>query len=103
MLTLGKPIHPLQQSVIAHEYLYFRAFQSFKEVLSLAPDFARRTEIHLRLGVMYKAKGHYSSSVDHFRRALASTGPASFSKQESKINHPDNAITMHIVLIENIS
>ena len=61
-----------------------RAVDSFKEVLELAPDFARRGEIHLRLGVMFKTKGHFASSLDHFKKASSLSGPASFSKLESK-------------------
>ncbi len=61
-----------------------RAMQSFKQVLTLVPEFARRGEIHLRLGVMFKTKGDYNSSNHHFKQASQLSGPASFSKLESE-------------------
>ena len=61
-----------------------RAIECFTKVLSLSTNFARAGEIHLRLGVMFKTKGDYMSSMDHFQKAVAITGPASFSRLESK-------------------
>ncbi len=56
--------------------------ESFHKVLHLCPKFARVNEINLRLGVMYKMKGDYTASMDHFERAIAISGPASLSKLE---------------------
>ena len=33
---------------------------------------------------MFKTKGEYLLSMDHFQKALTITGPASFSRLESK-------------------
>ena len=61
-----------------------RAIDCFSKVLSQSSTFARAGEIHLRLGVMFKTKGDYLLSMEHFQKALAITGPASFSRLESK-------------------
>ena len=61
-----------------------RAIDCFSKVLSQGSSFARAGEIHLRLGVMFKTKGDYLLSMDHFQKALTITGPASFSRLESK-------------------
>ena len=61
-----------------------RAIDCFNKVLSQSSTFARAGEIHLRLGVMFKTKGDYRLSMEHFQKALAITGPASFSRLESK-------------------
>ena len=61
-----------------------RAIDCFNKVLSQSSTFARAGEIHLRLGVMFKTKGDYLLSMNHFQKALAITGPASFSRLESK-------------------
>ena len=61
-----------------------RAIDCFSKVLSQSSSFARAGEIHLRLGVMFKTKGEYLLSMDHFQKALTITGPASFSRLESK-------------------
>lgn len=62
----------------------YRAMQSFSEVLTVAPEFTRRCEIHIRLGVLFKTKGDYHNSVHHFKQAANMSGPASISKSESK-------------------
>ena len=64
--------------------LTHRAIDCFSKVLSQSSSFARAGEIHLRLGVMFKTKGEYLLSMDHFQKALTITGPASFSRLESK-------------------
>lgn len=70
-------------------------------VLMLAPSFARSSEVHLRLAVMFKKRGEYTKSADHFRKALSIPGPSSFSKVESELliqNRPFNSPTSTRVL-----
>ena len=61
-----------------------RAIEVFQSVLRLSPSFARSSEVHLRLGVMFKKRGDFQRSTEHFRKALNSSGPSSLNKLESK-------------------
>lgn len=42
----------------------FRSIETFRKVLSLSPDFARLSEIFVRLGMMHKSKGEYSLALE---------------------------------------
>ena len=56
----------------------------FQNVLQLCPSFARSSEVHLRLGVMFKKIGQYEMSAESFRKAHSIPGPSSFNKLESE-------------------
>lgn len=63
---------------------FLRAIEVFQSVLSLSPSFARASEVHLRLGVMFKKRGEYEKSLKHYKSALTAAGPSSLTKLESK-------------------
>ena len=56
--------------------------EAFRKVLLLSPNFARVSEVHLRLGVVCKMKGNYMASLEHFQEAACTTGPSSLNKLE---------------------
>ncbi|KAG8189478.1 hypothetical protein JTE90_018130 [Oedothorax gibbosus] len=61
---------------------YFRAIETFKDVLYLDPGFLRSNEVHLRLAVMFKLLEDYESSYKHFQLVLADSSPCSLSRSE---------------------
>ncbi|XP_034042595.1 lysine-specific demethylase 6A isoform X2 [Thalassophryne amazonica] len=67
-------------------YFHYNAFQwaikAFQEVLYIEPSFSRVTEIHLRLGLMFKVNTDYESSLKHFQLALIDSNPCTLSKAE---------------------
>uniref|UniRef100_A0A8C7JKK6 [histone H3]-trimethyl-L-lysine(27) demethylase n=1 Tax=Oncorhynchus kisutch TaxID=8019 RepID=A0A8C7JKK6_ONCKI len=69
-------------------YFHYNAFQwaikAFQEVLYVDPSFSRATEIHMRLGLMFKGNTDYESSLKHFQLALIDSNPCTLSKAESK-------------------
>uniref|UniRef100_A0A8D0CXL0 [histone H3]-trimethyl-L-lysine(27) demethylase n=1 Tax=Sander lucioperca TaxID=283035 RepID=A0A8D0CXL0_SANLU len=69
-------------------YFHYNAFQwaikAFQEVLYIDPGFSRSKEIHLRLGLMFKANTDYESSLKHFQLALIDSNLCTLSKAESK-------------------
>uniref|UniRef100_A0A8C9Y1N3 [histone H3]-trimethyl-L-lysine(27) demethylase n=1 Tax=Sander lucioperca TaxID=283035 RepID=A0A8C9Y1N3_SANLU len=87
-------------------YFHYNAFQclptpsdpthhqmAFQEVLYIDPGFSRSKEIHLRLGLMFKANTDYESSLKHFQLALIDSNLCTLSKAESKYcryNHHGN-------------
>ncbi|XP_055958910.1 lysine-specific demethylase 6A isoform X2 [Patella vulgata] len=62
------------------------AIKSFQQVLYVDPGFKRANEIHIRLGLMFKANGNYSASSKHFRLALNDSSESSLSKLEIRLN-----------------
>eukprot|EP01129_Flabellula_baltica_P004059 TRINITY_DN1385_c0_g2_i2.p1 TRINITY_DN1385_c0_g2~~TRINITY_DN1385_c0_g2_i2.p1 ORF type:complete len:361 (-),score=61.46 TRINITY_DN1385_c0_g2_i2:219-1301(-) len=52
---------------------YEFAEKSFKNVLSIEPNFPKTEEIHFRLGVLYKNLGRYDEALEIFENALKST------------------------------
>ncbi|KAF1383007.1 hypothetical protein PFLUV_G00149760 [Perca fluviatilis] len=67
-------------------YFHYNAFQwaikAFQEVLYIDPGFSRSKEIHLRLGLMFKANTDYESSLKHFQLALIDSNLCTLSKAE---------------------
>uniref|UniRef100_A0A674CMM9 [histone H3]-trimethyl-L-lysine(27) demethylase n=1 Tax=Salmo trutta TaxID=8032 RepID=A0A674CMM9_SALTR len=59
-----------------------RAIKAFQEVLYIDPSFSRATEIHMRLGLMFKGNTDYESSLKHFQLALIDSNPCTLSKAE---------------------
>lgn len=41
-----------------------RSLLAFQKVLYLAPDFARLSEVHIRMALMYKNKGDLNKSME---------------------------------------
>lgn len=41
-----------------------RAVKAFHKVLSISPNFARLSEVHVRLGIIFKFQQEYSLAVD---------------------------------------
>ena len=59
------------------------AIRAYQEVLYLDTQFVRRADIHLRLGIIHKQLGDYSTSLKHLQRALADpTGGCSLTRSE---------------------
>ncbi|XP_069492596.1 lysine-specific demethylase 6A isoform X2 [Ambystoma mexicanum] len=67
-------------------YFHYNAFQwaikAFQEVLYIDPSFCQAKEIHLRLGLMFKANTDYESSLKHFKLALVDCNSCTLSKPE---------------------
>ena len=42
----------------------FRAVKAFDKVLSISPNFARLSEVHVRLGIIFKFQQDYSLAVE---------------------------------------
>ncbi|KAJ1119121.1 hypothetical protein NDU88_007307 [Pleurodeles waltl] len=67
-------------------YFHYNAFQwaikAFQEVLYIDPSFCQAKEIHLRLGLMFKANTDYESSLKHFKLALVDCNSSTLSKPE---------------------
>ncbi|XP_036316330.1 lysine-specific demethylase 6A isoform X12 [Pipistrellus kuhlii] len=67
-------------------YFHYNAFQwaikAFQEVLYVDPSFCRAKEIHLRLGLMFKANTDYESSLKHLQLALVDCNPCTLSNAE---------------------
>ena len=59
------------------------AIHAYQQVLYIDSQFPRRSDIHLRLGLIYKQLGDYSSSLRHLQRALSdSTSTCSLTRSE---------------------
>ncbi|XP_078514437.1 lysine-specific demethylase 6A isoform X2 [Lissotriton helveticus] len=67
-------------------YFHYNAFQwairAFQEVLYIDPSFCQAKEIHLRLGLMFKANTDYESSLKHFKLAMVDCNSSTLSKPE---------------------
>lgn len=63
---------------------YHRSIKAFQQLLYVCPDFQRANEVHLRLGLMFKANNEYESSLKHLQLAFADSAPCTFSKLESE-------------------
>ncbi|KAK3699393.1 hypothetical protein QZH41_018548 [Actinostola sp. cb2023] len=67
-------------------YFSFSAYQwaikVFQQVLYLDPGFSCSNEVHLRLGIIYKAQNNHEASIKHFHMALMDSNPCSLSKEE---------------------
>uniref|UniRef100_A0A8C8M6T0 [histone H3]-trimethyl-L-lysine(27) demethylase n=1 Tax=Oncorhynchus tshawytscha TaxID=74940 RepID=A0A8C8M6T0_ONCTS len=72
--------------VYFHYNTFHWAIQAFQDGLYIDPSFSRATEIHMRLGLMFKGNTNYKSSLKHFQLALIDSNPCTLSKAESK-NH----------------
>lgn len=72
-------------------YFHFNAFQwaikLFRELLYVSPEFQQACEVHLRLGLMFKATQEYELAHKHFLLALMDNSPCST---------PKNIIRFHI-------
>ncbi|XP_028971635.2 lysine-specific demethylase 6A isoform X3 [Esox lucius] len=71
-------------------YFHYNAFQwaikAFQDVLYIDPGFSRATEIHMRLGLMFKGNTDYESSLKHFQLALIDSNPCTLSKAEIRFH-----------------
>ncbi|UJR27393.1 hypothetical protein I4U23_008683 [Adineta vaga] len=70
--------------IVYHHYgLDNPAIRAYQQVLYLDSQFVRRSDVHLRLGLIYKQLGDYSTSLKHFQRALGdSTSTCSLTRPE---------------------
>ncbi|XP_048588663.1 lysine-specific demethylase 6A isoform X1 [Nematostella vectensis] len=68
--------------VYFHFATYQWAIKVFQQVLYLDPGFSCSNEVHLRLGIMFKAQNNYEASIKHFHMALMDSNPCSLSKTE---------------------
>lgn len=60
-----------------------RAAKAFQQLLYIDPVYCRANEVHLRLGLIFKATGELESSVKHFQLTLIDSAPCSLSQHES--------------------
>lgn len=62
-------------------YMHFNAYnwaiKAFREAIYVEPSFARSRDVHTRLGLIFKANGHYKLSEKHFNLAINDTRPNS--------------------------
>ncbi|XP_045066764.1 lysine-specific demethylase 6A isoform X4 [Coregonus clupeaformis] len=77
--SLSRPVQPPSSEAQAGQR---RAIKAFQEVLYIDPSFSRATEIHMRLGLMFKGNTDYESSLKHFQLALIDSNPCTLSKAE---------------------
>ncbi|KAL0985418.1 hypothetical protein UPYG_G00156640 [Umbra pygmaea] len=77
---------PVQPSSSETQAGQRRAIKAFQEVLYIAPSFSRATEIHMRLGLMFKGNTDYQSSLKHFQLALIDSNPCTLSKAEIRFH-----------------
>jgi lysine-specific demethylase 6A len=63
--------------------LFSSAIRAYQQVLYIDSQFTRRADVHLRLALLFKQLGDYSSSLKHFQRALGdSTSICSLTRSE---------------------
>lgn len=62
----------------------FRAVKAFQQLLYVSPSFQRANEVHLRLGLMFKATQEYESALKHLQLALVDNSPCTTPKSISK-------------------
>lgn len=71
-------------------YFHFSAYtwatKAFQHLLYLYPEFPRSNEVHIRLGLMFKAGSEYDSSLKHFWLALNDSNVCSLSKYEIRFH-----------------
>lgn len=71
-------------------YYHFNAYQmatkAFQQLLYVSPSFLRANEVHLRLGLMFKAAQEYESALKHLQLALADNGPCTVNKSTIKFH-----------------
>ncbi|XP_008198595.1 lysine-specific demethylase 6A isoform X2 [Tribolium castaneum] len=71
-------------------YFHFNAFQwavkAFQQLLYVSPSFQRANEVHLRLGLMFKATQEYESALKHLQLALVDNSPCSTPKSIIKFH-----------------
>uniref|UniRef100_A0A4W5L1G0 [histone H3]-trimethyl-L-lysine(27) demethylase n=1 Tax=Hucho hucho TaxID=62062 RepID=A0A4W5L1G0_9TELE len=68
--------------VYFHYNTYHWAIKAFQDGLYIDPSFSRATEIHMRLGLMFKGNTDYESSLKHFQLALIDSNPCTLSNAE---------------------
>ncbi|XP_064800049.1 lysine-specific demethylase 6A-like isoform X6 [Oncorhynchus masou masou] len=68
--------------VYFHYNTFHWAIKAFQDGLYIDPSFSRATEIHMRLGLMFKGNTNYESSLKHFQLALIDSNPCTLSKAE---------------------
>lgn len=76
----------LWDSFLIGEFYYSRATKFFQEVLYKDPAFSRSKEVHLRLGIIFKAAPHLGSALKHFLIALNDKNPSSLSDSQIKFH-----------------
>ncbi|KAJ7323700.1 Lysine-specific demethylase 6A [Desmophyllum pertusum] len=62
------------------------AIKIFQQVLYIDPSFNCSNEVHLRLGIIFKAQGSCEASIKHFQMALMDSSPCSLSKLEIRFH-----------------
>ncbi|XP_044256246.1 lysine-specific demethylase 6A isoform X2 [Tribolium madens] len=71
-------------------YFHFNAFQwavkAFQQLLYVSPSFQRANEVHLRLGLMFKATQEYESALKHLQLALVDNSPCTTPKSIIKFH-----------------
>lgn len=80
--------------VFVFRYAQRRSIKAFQQLLYVCPDFQRANEVHLRLGLMFKANNEFESSLKHLQLAFADSAPCTFSKLQSKYTHATHAMMM---------
>ena len=48
---------------ITSDSVFFRSIKAFQQLLYVDPSFARANEVHLRLGLMFKALNNFDASL----------------------------------------
>ncbi|XP_064800047.1 lysine-specific demethylase 6A-like isoform X5 [Oncorhynchus masou masou] len=77
--SLSRSVQPSSSEAQAGQR---RAIKAFQDGLYIDPSFSRATEIHMRLGLMFKGNTNYESSLKHFQLALIDSNPCTLSKAE---------------------
>ncbi|XP_008198630.2 lysine-specific demethylase 6A isoform X3 [Tribolium castaneum] len=62
------------------------AVKAFQQLLYVSPSFQRANEVHLRLGLMFKATQEYESALKHLQLALVDNSPCSTPKSIIKFH-----------------
>lgn len=70
-------------------YMHFNAYnwaiKAFRETLYVQPSFPKARDIHTRLGLIFKATGHFELSEKHFNLAISDTRPDSGSSSRHEL------------------
>jgi histone demethylase len=62
------------------------AVKAFQQLLYVCPSFQRANEVHLRLGLMFKATQEYESALKHLQLALVDNSPSTTPKSIIKFH-----------------
>ncbi|XP_046869014.1 lysine-specific demethylase 6A isoform X2 [Drosophila willistoni] len=63
------------------------ATKAFQELLYLNPNFTCASEVHLRLGLMLKVYGEYSTALKHFQLSLIGNSATTYRNHQGWMHH----------------